>query len=440
MTMEVKDQQQKPPIFLHAVHAPHQGLQCWEPEGAVRLRRDHRLLGSLVGGVSQFKNQNAVNGLPLVLGPDEAAIAVQQGWAKVCPPALEVALEDQEEHQLSGIRADSVSARASRIDSKRERAGRRRGRFDWLQDSSEEYFAYYERLGAFGRNARLRRLQEGARGQPNSQQQQQQQQQHLQQQQQLQESTFDTSQGGGQQQRKSKGQQQQQQQHPLPQQTQQHELQPYMRAEAFSRARQPGCAYKLAMQLDATPPGAWKEALAECSNFHIPLRAGTPGRIVKTQQEEQAQQHQQKQEPAKKKQKQVGQGKQEQQRKEQEQQQQQQQKEQEEQHHREQQMQAEAAAQPCLPLGYPASSAQDLRFRLFRDMHAQGYALSAGPKFGADLLAYPGDPSLFHAQVKVCGGCMPLDLRVLVSGKCSSPKTDWFLKVQVAPHYILRSY
>lgn len=25
--------------------------------------------------------------------------------------------------------------------------------------------------------------------------------------------------------------------------------------------------------------------------------------------------------------------------------------------------------------------------------------MSAGPKFGADLLAYPGDPGLFHAQV-----------------------------------------
>lgn len=29
------------------------------------------------------------------------------------------------------------------------------------------------------------------------------------------------------------------------------------------------------------------------------------------------------------------------------------------------------------------------------------YALSAGPKFGAHLLAYPGDPCLFHAQFGV---------------------------------------
>jgi len=27
--------------------------------------------------------------------------------------------------------------------------------------------------------------------------------------------------------------------------------------------------------------------------------------------------------------------------------------------------------------------------------------MSSGPKFGADLLAYPGDPSLFHAQFTV---------------------------------------
>jgi len=34
---------------------------------------------------AEFKNQNCVNGLPLLLGADEAAIAVQEGAA---PPAL----------------------------------------------------------------------------------------------------------------------------------------------------------------------------------------------------------------------------------------------------------------------------------------------------------------------------------------------------------------
>jgi hypothetical protein len=72
------------PITLHAIAGPEQALQCWDPEGkyhlivqqtqacictslqylcvhtrvcasvgAVRLRRDHQLLGTLIGGVAR---------------------------------------------------------------------------------------------------------------------------------------------------------------------------------------------------------------------------------------------------------------------------------------------------------------------------------------------------------------------------------------------------
>jgi hypothetical protein len=38
---------------------------------------------------------------------------------------------------------------------------------------------------------------------------------------------------------------------------------------------------------------------------------------------------------------------------------------------------------------------------VFADLHAQGYFLTSGSKFGGDFLAYPGDPNLYHAQFVV---------------------------------------
>ncbi|KAK9808607.1 hypothetical protein WJX72_000487 [[Myrmecia] bisecta] len=46
---------------------------------------------------------------------------------------------------------------------------------------------------------------------------------------------------------------------------------------------------------------------------------------------------------------------------------------------------------------YPRTQQERHRFRVFADLHARGYWLTAGAAFGADLLAYPGDPAQFHA-------------------------------------------
>ena len=55
------------------------------------------------------------------------------------------------------------------------------------------------------------------------------------------------------------------------------------------------------------------------------------------------------------------------------------------------------------------------------------YAMSVGPKFGADLMAYPGDPSLFHAQftVRVVEEEMPINptaLKASVRGSHAARK------------------
>jgi tRNA-splicing endonuclease subunit Sen34 len=41
---------------------------------------------------------------------------------------------------------------------------------------------------------------------------------------------------------------------------------------------------------------------------------------------------------------------------------------------------------------YPATSAENLRYRTFKDLWEKGHYLTGGQKFGADFLVYPGMP------------------------------------------------
>lgn len=52
------------------------------------------------------------------------------------------------------------------------------------------------------------------------------------------------------------------------------------------------------------------------------------------------------------------------------------------------------------PVGVPPERLAD-RVAVFADLHGKGYYLSCGAKFGADFLAYAGDPQLFHAALAV---------------------------------------
>ncbi|KAK9801857.1 hypothetical protein WJX73_002431 [Symbiochloris irregularis] len=45
----------------------------------------------------------------------------------------------------------------------------------------------------------------------------------------------------------------------------------------------------------------------------------------------------------------------------------------------------------------PVTVTDQQRFAVFQDLHHQGFYLTAGAKFGADFLAYPGDPMGYHA-------------------------------------------
>lgn len=50
---------------------------------------------------------------------------------------------------------------------------------------------------------------------------------------------------------------------------------------------------------------------------------------------------------------------------------------------------------------FPSTEEEKHRYVVFRDMHMRGYRMTGGLKFGADYLVYPGDPTIFHAQLCV---------------------------------------
>lgn len=47
---------------------------------------------------------------------------------------------------------------------------------------------------------------------------------------------------------------------------------------------------------------------------------------------------------------------------------------------------------------YPQTEEERRRFLVFKDLYLKGFRITAGSKFGADYLLYPGDPTQFHAQ------------------------------------------
>ena len=61
-------------------------------------------------------------------------------------------------------------------------------------------------------------------------------------------------------------------------------------------------------------------------------------------------------------------------------------------------------------LGWPHTEQQWARWAVFRDLKRRGYAITSGAKFGADYLAYPHDPALYHAtfSVRLCLWDTPL--------------------------------
>lgn len=50
---------------------------------------------------------------------------------------------------------------------------------------------------------------------------------------------------------------------------------------------------------------------------------------------------------------------------------------------------------------WPVTEEEEVRWAVFLDLKRRGYSITSGAKFGADYLAYPGDPALYHASFSV---------------------------------------
>ncbi|PSN33817.1 hypothetical protein C0J52_19369 [Blattella germanica] len=66
---------------------------------------------------------------------------------------------------------------------------------------------------------------------------------------------------------------------------------------------------------------------------------------------------------------------------------------------------------------YPVTRAEKLRYLTFKDLWEKGHYLTPGQTFGADFLAYPGDPIKFHSQFMVTciDGNTPLTTTELIA-------------------------
>ncbi|XP_020295203.1 tRNA-splicing endonuclease subunit Sen34 [Pseudomyrmex gracilis] len=55
----------------------------WNADDWLRLRRDHRIIGGLIGSFAKATRQDAFSGLPLLLSPDEVTILIEKGIARL---------------------------------------------------------------------------------------------------------------------------------------------------------------------------------------------------------------------------------------------------------------------------------------------------------------------------------------------------------------------
>lgn len=63
--------------------------------------------------------------------------------------------------------------------------------------------------------------------------------------------------------------------------------------------------------------------------------------------------------------------------------------------------QRQTSPEATVSWSFPCTTEERHRYIVFKDLHARGFRLTGGSKFGADYLVYPGDPTVYHAQLCV---------------------------------------
>ncbi|WIA35020.1 hypothetical protein OEZ86_003513 [Tetradesmus obliquus] len=89
----------------------------WSVPDILKLRLEHRLVGCMVGGITGFKNQVSVGGLPLKLSPEEVKLALAAGWVQLhqtcfCIPTGRTATQQQQQQQAATSKQAAASAAA----------------------------------------------------------------------------------------------------------------------------------------------------------------------------------------------------------------------------------------------------------------------------------------------------------------------------------------
>ncbi|GAX82828.1 hypothetical protein CEUSTIGMA_g10254.t1 [Chlamydomonas eustigma] len=305
-------------IFQH-------GDKCyvWKAEDVLRLRRDFHVYGSLVGGVSQFKNQNNVHGLPLQLSSEETSLLLLKGWGEFKSSPF---LGTNKQH------ARLPSAQSQPVSKIFKTLGKRTYQKLYHDQSMQEYYAYYDAIGAYSLVSAdqtaermssvaaapmLHFIQEGLKA------------------------IHKGSAGGSlhvDSNRSNAG---------IPAH--------HAGADQNLGAKQPSppaSADRLG-QLTTTPSlegssnaEPWVQALAQGSHFSLPITADETSSAGTFQAD---------------------------------------------------------PSSSCW--SFPSNQDELIRLLVFCDLHEKGYTLSGGAKFGADLLAYPGHPSDYHAQFTVRPMC-----------------------------------
>ncbi|CAG9466530.1 unnamed protein product [Pedinophyceae sp. YPF-701] len=109
-----------------AVAHVHAGTACvWDASDAVRLRTEHRVLGTMIGGLAALKQQNSVFGLPLQLMPEEAIVGLRKGWLQLA--AAPVATPQRAAASGATAPADSSVSSAAEAWAMKHAAALRRG-------------------------------------------------------------------------------------------------------------------------------------------------------------------------------------------------------------------------------------------------------------------------------------------------------------------------
>lgn len=138
----------------------HGLFAVWNAQDAIRLRKEHHILGNLVGALPEHPRQHHENGLPLMLMPEEVRLLQQQGLATIVdhksssePDHLELLFTSDhlqtfyrqlQANEYEQMNREAKTARKAEIDAQFERIAAGKAKKLGLQNLTGEERADFE--------------------------------------------------------------------------------------------------------------------------------------------------------------------------------------------------------------------------------------------------------------------------------------------------------